>query len=332
VTFAVVGAGSIGTFLAASLAEAGYEVTVVARGTRLTALREFPVEVEGTRRSFSVRVRATSEPADAGPVDVVFLTVKAHDLAAAADALGPLLGERTIVVPLQNGIPWWYFTAAPGPLHGTRLESVDPGGAIERVIDVRRVVACVVYSGALLRPPAGVRQSGDLDYVFGEPGGGTSPRVANLVAALREAGIDALETDDVRAVIWTKLLGNSTFNPISALTRATAAQMVGDGLVQGLVREAMTEQIALGERIGLRLDVSIDARIARTAILGEQRTSMLQDVEANRPLETEALLGAVVEIADRAGAAIGVTRHLYGLVRLLDRSLRPRPLAQVVRA
>jgi 2-dehydropantoate 2-reductase len=319
--FAVVGAGSIGTFLGASLADAGYDTTLVARGEQLAALQTRPAEVRGTRRSFSVPVRATDDIAEVGRVDVVLLTLKAHQLSAVAPLLDPLFGDDTVVVTTQNGIPWWYFSVGGGPLAGTSLRSVDPDGTIAAHIDLRRVIAGAVYSGARLLAPGVVKQSGDLDYVFGEPSGAQTQRLQALVAALQRAGVDAVARADIRQVMWTKLLGNTTFNPISALTRATAAEMVEDPQVSALVRAAMLEQIALGARVGIDIDISVDARIARTALLGAQRTSMLQDVDAGRPLETEGILGAVVEIADRVGADIPVTRHLYALVRLLERAL-----------
>ncbi len=248
--------------------------------------------------------------------------MKAHQLSAAAPQLGYLLGDETVVVTTQNGIPWWYFQFGGGALTGASLRSVDPDGAIAASVDLRRVIAGVIYSGARLLAPGVVKQSGDLDYVFGEPDGAQTERLQALVAALQRAGVDAVARTDIRHVIWTKLLGNTTFNPISALTRATASEMVEDPAVAALVRGAMVEQVALGARIGVEIAISVDARIARTALLGAQRTSMLQDVDAGRPLETDAILGAVVEIADRIGAEIPATRGLYALIRLLDRSLQ----------
>ncbi len=232
----------------------------------------------------------------------------------------------------QNGIPWWYFSVGGGPLAGTSLRSVDPDGTIAAHIDLRRVIAGAIYSGARLLAPGVVKQSGDLDYVFGEPSGAQTQRLADLVAALQRAGIDAVARSDIRQTIWTKLLGNTTFNPISALTRATAIEMVEDRQVAALVSAAMTEQVELGKLIGVDVAISVDARIARTALLGGQRTSMLQDVDAGRRLETEGILGPVVEIADRVGAAIPVTRHLYALIRLLDRSLHRERTPTVVEA
>jgi 2-dehydropantoate 2-reductase len=330
VKFAVVGAGSIGSFVGASLADAGYDVTLVGRGDHVAAMRAAGVEVRGVRRSFRVAVRATDVVADAGRVDYVLLTVKAHQVSLVAPLLGPLLHEETVVVTMQNGIPWWYFAFGAGPLAGAQLVSVDPGGAIAREIEARRVVGSAVFSGARLLAPGVVRQSGDLDYAFGEPAGGDSPRLARLVNACVQAGLDATADRDIRHTIWVKLLGNTTFNPISALTRATALEMVDDPAVSALVKRAMEEQIALGRQAAIDVSVSVDARVARTRLLGDQRTSMLQDVEAGRRLEIEPILGAVVEIADRLAAAIPATRALYALVRLLDRSLAEARASQAV--
>jgi len=330
--FAVVGAGAIGTFVGASLADAGFDVTLVGRGDHVAAMLANGVEVRGARRTFRVRVRATTAVAEVGSVDCVLLTVKAHDVPAVAGALEPLLRADTTIVAMQNGVPWWYFGAGGGPLAGTRLESVDPGGAVAGAIDPRRIVGSAVYSGARLLGSGVVRQSGDLDYVFGEPAGGTSERVGRIVDAFVQAGIDATEDPSIRHTIWVKLLGNTTFNPISALTRATAAQMVDDVAVRAVVREAMEEQVALGRRVGLDVNVALDERIARTRLLGDQRTSMLQDVEAGRRLEIEPILGAVVEIADRLGEPLPATRRLYALATLLDRALADARSRRLVEA
>lgn len=319
--FAIVGAGSIGSFVGASLAEAGFDVTLVGRGEHLRAIRERGIEVRGVRREFTVRVRATDLLSDVGVVDAILLTTKAHHVASVAPGLAPLMHDETFIVTMQNGVPWWYFEFGGGALAGSRLTSVDPDGTIARTVDTRRVIGSAINSGARLLAPGVVRQSGELHYAFGEPNGLLTARLQSLVDASARAGLDAVSDSNIRRTIWIKLIGNTTFNPISALTRATAAEMVGDERTVRLVREMMEEQVALGRRIGIDTDVSIEERIERTRILGDQRTSMLQDVEAARPLEIDAILGAVVEIADRVEAPLPATRRMLALVRLLDSRL-----------
>lgn len=325
--FAILGAGSIGSFVGASLAEAGFDVTLVGRGEHLRAIRERGIEVRGVRREFSVRVKATELLADVGVVDAVLLTTKAHHVASVAPGLASIMHDETFVVTMQNGVPWWYFEFGLGALAGARLASVDPQGTIAQTLDTRRVIGSAINSGARLLAPGVVRQSGELHYAFGEPDGSMTPRLRQLVEACARSGLDAVSDPEIRRTIWVKLIGNTTFNPISALTRATAAEMVEDARTVRLIREMMEEQVALGRLIGIDADVSLEERIERTRVLGDQRTSMLQDVEAGRPLEIDAILGAVVEIADRVGAGIPATRRMLALVRLLDRKLaeaRPR--------
>ena len=274
--FAVVGAGAIGAYVGASLARAGHDVALVARGPQLAALRERGVTVHSPRGDFHAQPFATADLTEIGAVDAVLLAVKAHQLGAIAGGLHALYGPDTAVVAMQNGIPWWYFQRHGGPHDGLVLQSVDPGGAIAAAISAERVIGCVIYCSTELEAPGVVRHIEGTRFSLGEPDRTISPRATAIAAALTEGGLKAPLEDDIRRDIWLKLLGNASFNPISALTRATLVEMCDDPLVEPVVRAMMEETVAVAGRLGITFDVTIDCRIDGARRVGAHKTSMLQ--------------------------------------------------------
>jgi 2-dehydropantoate 2-reductase len=296
---AVIGAGGIGGYLGARLALAGESVTFVARGPNLEAIRAKGlrlIEEDGTER-VADSVRAVGQPADAGEQDLILLALKAHQVAAVAPSIGTMLGADTVILTLQNGVPWWYFHGLPGPWQGHRLESVDPGGVIASHIDASRLIGSVVYPASELIEPGVVKVIEGNRFSVGEPDGSKSARVLAIAEALSRAGFKAPVSTDLRSEIWLKLWGNLTFNPVSALTHATLAAICRHPLARGLARNMMLEAQQVAEKLGVRFRIPIDRRIAGAEAVGEHKTSMLQDVEQGRPIELQALLGSVIELA-----------------------------------
>jgi 2-dehydropantoate 2-reductase len=318
----IAGAGAIGGYLGARLTRVGADVTLVARGPHLEAMRRCGLSVKSPDGDFEVRPQVTGDLADAGPADVVILGVKAHGLTALAPQLAPVLGPDTFVVSTQNGIPWWYFEGLPGELAGLRLERVDPGGVIAGAIEQRRVVGGLAYFSTDLAAPGVIHHTEGNRISLGEPDGSRSERVRRLAEALIAAGFRAPATTRIRHEIWVKLLGNVAFNPISALTRGTLEDMVRDPEVAEVVRGVMREAEAVAGRLGIELPVSLEQRMAGAERVGAHKTSMLQDVETGRPLELEAVVGAVLELGDRLGVKMPITRTVYACARLLDRRIQ----------
>jgi 2-dehydropantoate 2-reductase len=316
-TIVIVGAGAIGGYIGACLARAGADVTLIARGPHLAAMRERGLRVESPEGDFEVRPRLADRASDVGPVDVVVLGVKAHHLTGIAPTLGPLLGPETAVVSTQNGIPWWYFQRIGGELDGLRLERVDPGGAIAAAIAPERVIGSLAYFSTEITSPGVIRHIEGNRLSLGEPDGTRSERCRRFAEALIAGGLRAPIGTRIRHEIWVKLLGNVAFNPISALTRATLVQMVRHPDVVQLVRDVMRETEAVANRVGVDLPVSIDQRIAGAEKVGDHKTSMLQDLEANRPMEFEAVVGAVVELGERVNVLMPSTRAVYACTKLL---------------
>jgi len=316
----VLGAGAIGGLLGARLARAGVDVMLIARGPHLTAMRESGLRVVDSGGEWTERVDATDDFAVMRDADAVFVTVKAHSLPPVAERMAANLGDETAVISAQNGIPWWYFQRHGGELEGIHLETVDPGGAVARAIDPRRVIGCVVYPAASLVRPGVVRHAEGERFSLGELDGSHSPRIVELSQALAGAGLKAPVQPRIRAELWLKLLGNAVFNPLSALTRATLGTIAQSPLVAGVVRSAMEEVDAVARRLGIEIPVSIDQRIKGAARVGDHKTSMLQDLEAGRPMEIDALTGSVVELGDRLGIPVPHLRTLYASVKLLERT------------
>jgi 2-dehydropantoate 2-reductase len=322
VKFFVAGAGAIGAYLGALLARAEYPVTLFARGPHLRAMQEHGVRVRSRTGDFDLRPRVTGDLEEVRNADVVFLGVKAHGLTELAPRLGPLLNPGSVVVSLQNGIPWWYFRGCGGPLEGTVLERVDPGGVVARAIPMNSVIGSIVYFSTEVVEPGVIRHLEGSRISLGEPDGTRSERARCLADALIAAGLRAPVTTRIRTEIWVKILGNVAFNPISALTRATLAGMVRDSEVSALVRRIMAEVEAVAARLGIEMPVSIDQRIAGAERIGEHKTSMLQDIESGRPLELEPIVGAVVELGERLGVEMPCTRAIYACTRLLAATVK----------
>jgi 2-dehydropantoate 2-reductase len=295
---AVVGAGAIGGYLGARLCLAGEEVTFIARGRNFEAIAADGmrlIEEGGEDRIARAAVAASAR--EAGPHDLVLLAVKAHHVSALAPELPALFGPGTAVVSLQNGVPWWFFYRLAGPYEGRTVRSVDPGGSIGEHIDNNRVIGAVVYPAAELLAPGRVKVVEGNRFSLGEPDGERTPRIARIAESFERGGFKAPISADIRAEIWLKLWGNLTFNPISALTHATLAEICEFPPTRALVATMMEEARVVAEKLGVRVRISVERRIAGAAAVGAHKTSMLQDVEAGRALELDALTGAVVELA-----------------------------------
>lgn len=319
--FAVVGAGAIGAFAGAMLAKAGEDVTLIARGAHLRAMQESGVRVHGSVGEFEVRPAVTDDPAAVGPVDVVLLALKAHSLTAMAPRLAPLFGEETCVVNMQNGVPWWYFYRHGGEWDGLRLETVDPGGVIVKHIDPSRAIGCVLYVSTIIPEPGVVEHLEGMRFAIGELDGTKSERCQRIAEAFIHAGLRCPIRSNIRQDLWVKLMGNAVFNPLSALTRATLAGMTQCLETRALAREIMLEIEAIAQKLGIELGITAEQRLAGAEKVGEHKTSMLQDVEAGRPLELEPITGAVVELGDKLGVPMPYTKTVYACAKLLAQSL-----------
>jgi len=315
--FVIAGAGAIGAYIGARMARAGFDVTLFARGPHLKAMQERGVQVKSSDGEFQACPRIVGSLEEAGVADVVFLGVKAHSLPQLAPELKFVLGPDTTVVSTQNGLPWWYFQGFGGEWDGLRLERIDPGGVISSAIEARRVVGSIVYFSAEIPEPGVIQHTEGNRISIGEPDGTRSDRCRRIAEALIGSGLRCPITTHIRQEIWVKILGNASFNPVSALTRATLAQMVRDPDVSGVIRNIMQEVEAVSHKLGMELPVSIDQRMAGAEKVGEHKTSMLQDLEAGRPMELEALVGSVVELGERLGIPMAHTRTVYSCANLL---------------
>jgi 2-dehydropantoate 2-reductase len=315
--FLIAGAGAIGAYIGARMARAGFDVTLFARGPHLKAMQERGVHVKSAEGEFRTCPRVVGSLQEAGAADVVFLGVKAHSLPQLAPELKFVLGPDTTVVSTQNGIPWWYFQGFGGESDGLRLERIDPGGAISSAIESRRVVGSLVYFSTDIPEPGVVQHNEGNRISIGEPDGTRSDRCRRIAEALIASGLRCPITTHLRQEIWVKILGNASFNPVSALTRATLAQMVRDPDVSVVIRNIMQEVQAVSHKLGMELPVSIDQRMAGAEKVGEHKTSMLQDLEAGRSMELEALVGSVVELGERLGVPMPHTRTVYSCAKLL---------------
>lgn len=320
--FAVVGAGAIGAFVGAMLARSGEDVTLIARGPHLRAIREHGVRVRGAIGDFDFRVPATDEIESVGTVDAILLTLKAHSLTDIAPRLAPLMGPETSIISAQNGLPWWYFYRSGGEWEGTHLESVDPGGVIARSLDPARVVGCIVYPSTIIVEPGVIEHREGNRFSLGEPDGSKSERCRNIADAFIRAGLRSPIRSDIRHEMWVKLMGSVAFNPISALARATLSAIVQCPQTRDLGAAMMIEAEAVAKRLGIDLGITVEQRLAGAEKVGEHKTSMLQDVEAGRPLELESIVGAVVELGDKMQLPMPHTRAVYACVKLLDQGIR----------
>ncbi len=312
----IFGAGAIGGLMGAKLAAKGnVDVTFIARGPHLAAMRENGVKLisEGTEQI--VHPRCVESAEEAGPQDYVLVTLKAHSLPSAAKQMQPLLGPDTAIVSAVNGIPWWYFHGLGGAYEGRIVQSVDPEGQVSALLPPSRAIGCIVYPAAEVTAPGVIDHSYGERFSLGEPDGSRSPRAQTLSEALIAAGFKAPVRPKIRDELWVKLWGNMAFNPISALTTATLDVLTADEGQRGVARAMMLEGQRVAEALGVRFAIDVDKRIAGAAEVGAHKTSMLQDLERGRPMEIEALLGAVVELADWVGEAAPISRSVLALVR-----------------
>lgn len=330
---AIVGAGAIGGYLGVRLAAAGEDVTFIARGANLAAIRErgMKLVLEDGAELHARNVRACEKPADAGVHDVVLLTLKAHQVGAIAADLQSLCREQTAIVTMQNGIPWWYFYKHGGELEGKPVQAADPDGTIARHLDPARVIGSVVYPAAILTAPGVVQLIEGNRFTLGELDGSTTPRIKAISEALTKAGFKAPVTDDIRGEIWLKLWGNMSFNPISALTHATLVDLCQFPPTRELARQMMLEAETIAKKLGVTFKVSIERRIAGAEKVGAHKTSMLQDVEQGRPIEIEALVGSVIELGRLTQTPTPHIDAVHACIALLARTLeRTRGRLQVI--
>jgi 2-dehydropantoate 2-reductase len=319
----IVGAGAIGGMLAVRLALSGQSVTVVDLGAHLEAIKARGlklVRADGSEE-IATNLRASASCAEAGVQDLVFLAVKANQIAGLAADMGALFHQDTIVVPIQNGLPWWYFQSFNGPHSGYRLKTADPTGVIEANIASRRIIGCVVYpAGEIIAPGVIKHVEGDR-YPIGELDGANTARVKMVSDALVAASLKSPVLEDIRSEIWLKLWGNMSFNPISALTHATLVDICQEPATRALAADMMLEAQAIGERLGAKFRVPLEKRIAGAEKVGKHKTSTLQDVEAGRRIEIDALIGSVIELGELTGVATPAIRAVYALMKLLDKTM-----------
>jgi 2-dehydropantoate 2-reductase len=316
----IVGLGAIGGFLAHRLVEGGVQVSALARGATLAAVRERGLvlhDAASPDTGRAVALEVSDSAAALGVQDLVVLSVKTTALATVPASIAPLIGPDTAVLSAMNGVPWWFFQGLPAPWRGTRLDATDPDGRLAAAIDPARIVGCVVHMSASCPAPGTVRQAFGDRFIVGEPGGADTPRLAAIAALLRRARLQVEVTDRIELAVWLKLWGNMTMNPVSALTGATLDRILDDPLARRFVSDAMAEASAIGARIGLPIDMTPEERHQITRKLGAVRTSMLQDVDAGRPIELDALVGSVSEMGRRVGIDTPNIDALLGLTRLL---------------
>ena len=320
---AVIGAGAIGGLVGARLALAGEDLSFIVRGANLDAIRRDGftlIAADGTQQ-VARNVRATSDYAEAGPQDIVILAMKAHQVEAVASDVPKLFGPETVVVTMQNGIPFWYFHNHGGALAGTPVRSVDPTGLVASKIPAERVIGCVVYPASELIAPGVVKHIEGDRFPVGELDGSSSERVNRVSACLGAAGFKAPVLDNIRAEIWLKLWGNLTFNPISSLSHSTLVDICQYPPSRELAAAMMREAQAVAHKLGIEFRVTLDKRIAGAEKVGKHKTSMLQDVEAGRAPEIDALVGAVVELARLTETPTPHIDTVYSLVKLLARTM-----------
>lgn len=323
-SIAIVGAGAIGGFLGVRLANVGEDVTFIARGANLDAIQANGMRLieEDGSEIHAKNLRATKSMDEAGKHDIVLLTVKAHQVGPIAADLHHLIGPDTMVVTMQNGIPWWYFSGGHGgDLTGTHLETADPGALIAKHLDPKHVIGSVVYPAAVLTEPGVVQVIEGHRFGLGELDGSMSPRVQSLAQRLIKAGFRAPVTSDIRAEIWLKLWGNLSFNPISALSHATLVDICQFPETRALAADMMREAQEIAGKLGITFKLGIEKRIAGAEKVGAHKTSMLQDVEAGRPIELEALVGSIIELGRLTETPTPHIGTVYALMRLLSQSL-----------
>jgi len=311
----VVGAGAIGGLLAARLADAGHEVSLVARGAHLAGIRAGGLAIKDDAGVRSRALPASDEPADFGPQDVVVLALKAYSIGPMLPRIARLLTPDTAVVTAINGIPWWYFCRAGGKFDGAPVECLDPGGAMVRALDPKHLVGCVVHGSAEVVAPGVVHHTSGGAFILGEIDGRVTSRVQALAAAIEATGLKAPVTARIRDDVWTKLIGNTSYNPVAALTGALMNDINANPALIELIRRMMLEGIAVAEAHGCRMTVTLDERFALARKLGAVKVSMLQDLERGRPLEIDAIVTAVSELGRKVGVPTPAIDGVEALVR-----------------
>ena len=310
----VVGAGAIGGLVAAGFARAGHEVCLVARGAHLDVLRSngLTLLTQGKREVF--RLRASADPSEFGAQDTVFICLKTHSIAAMLSRTKNLLGRATVVVPAINGLPWWYFFREGGKFDGQPVACLDPAGTLFDALDPRHILGCVVHAAAEVPEPGVVRHTAGLGFLLGEPDRSRSARAEELVAAMNAAGFEAKHAADIRVEIWIKLIGNLSYNPVAALALARMDDIHASEPLLALIRRMMEEAMRVAGAYGVRIPMTIEERIAVARKLAGAKISMHQDIEKRRPLEVDAIVGAVAELARKAGIATPMIDAVHALI------------------
>ena len=317
---AIVGAGAIGSYLGAKLSLAGQDVFLIARGQQLRALQRDGITIRYDNSEIKTRPVATDRYSEIGPVDYVFLTVKAYSLSEIAPQIRPILGEHTAVVSAQNGIPWWYFYRHGGFWEDRNLCTLDPNGDIRRAIDPKRVIGCIVYPSTYLAEPGVVVHVEGNRFAIGELNGETTERCRQLSRVLIDSGLKSPIRSRIRDDMWAKLIGNVAFNPISAVTRATLSEITSDPLTRKLSFDIMAEAERIAIKLGINIPVSAEQRLIGASKVGGHKTSMLQDLENEKPLELDALLGSIIELGKMVEVETPLINTLFACTKLLARS------------
>ncbi|MCH7880094.1 MAG: 2-dehydropantoate 2-reductase [Proteobacteria bacterium] len=319
----VVGAGAIGGYMGVRIAEQGHEVSLIARGPHLAAIKENGLSLRQNSEESCVRnVFATNDMTECGLQDVILLALKAHQIAPVIDDLKTLFGPDTVMVALQNGIPWWYFQGNGGEYENRIVETVDPGGVLANGIDPKRIIGCVAYPAAMISQPGVIEHVEGDRFPVGELDGSESDRLKMVSELFTEAGFKSRVLTDIRSEIWLKLWGNLSFNPISALSHSTLVDICQYPLTRDLVTTMMSEAQQIAERLGASFRVTIARRIEGAEVVGRHKTSMLQDVEAGKPLEIDGMLGVVIELGEMTGVETPTLKALYACASLLNRKIQ----------
>lgn len=319
----IVGAGAVGGVIGAKLAAAGHEVCLVARGEHLAAIRAKGLALKDAEGTRTLRLAAADGPGGFGPQDAVFIALKAYSIGPMLPRLAPLLRPDTAVVTAINGIPWWYFAREGGRFDGTPVKCLDPDGAMLRALDPKHLVGCVVHAAAEVIAPGVVHHTGGRDFILGEIDGSTTPRLQAIAAAFEAAGLQAPVSRRIRDDIWTKLIGNASYNPVAALTGALMNEINANPGLLELIRRMMIEAMQVAAALGARITVTIEERLGLARKLGSAKISMLQDIERGRPLEIDAIVGAVCELGRRAGVPTPTIDGVEALIRERSRHRVP---------
>jgi 2-dehydropantoate 2-reductase len=323
----IVGAGAIGGILAARLAHSGFTTSVIARGAHLSAIRANGLTLKSSEGTITVQIPAEESPealaARVGQQEVIFIALKAHQIPDMLAKLVPLIEPETVVVPAINGVPWWYFFREGGRFDGQSIRRLDPDGRLFGLLDPHHVLGCVVHASGEVTAPGEVTWNGQKTFVLGEPDGSLSRRLNCLADALQRAGLQPKVSERIRDEIWMKLIGNTSFNPVAALTRARMDRICANPELIGFIRSVMQEMLRVADAYGIRQLVDIDRRLEIAQSIGPVKVSMHQDIELGRKMEVDAIVGAFIELADKAGIPVPLTGALHGLISELAANVTP---------